>query len=320
MSSCANINVTSHIYILYYIYATVGEDPSRAIIRSSKSVAVQTDLTLNHKALAYQTGAENVADAVQVNDESKLNYYRKSVGTVAAASCSRQNDPNSHVDGGSLIGQLSTSTLHPFQNNAASSIKTPKGSNGGDKVLGFNSLADDDGCPFVQQTATNSCCSLSAHTGCLSHACSCFCRATNRQIISKASVSQEPAYSSRINRTNSRKRVISSSSSKREEREADLRLQWANHCDTTAILLLNEAWQLAGLHSRQRMSILSRHYRILYKRYRKLRRRHRRLRRDFQRTRRRHLYVQLQLQVIKHKMKGFQIDLGTSYMYISILR
>ena len=313
------INVTSHIYILYYIYATVGEDPSRAIIRSSKSVAVQTDLTLNNKALAYQTGAENVADAV-VNDESKLNYYRKSVGTVAAASCSRQNDPNSHVDGGSLIGQLSTSTLHPFQNNAASSIKTPKGSNAGDKVLGFNSLADDDGCPFVQQTATNSCCALSAHTGCLSHACSCFCRATNRQIISKASVSQEPAYSSRINRTNSRKRVISSSSSKREEREADLRLQWANHCDTTAILLLNEAWQLAGLHSRQRMSILSRHYRILYKRYRKLRRRHRRLRRDFQRTRRRHLYVQLQLQVIKHKMKGFQIDLGTSYMYISILR
>jgi hypothetical protein len=85
-------------------------------------------------------------------------------------------------------------------------------------------------------------------------------------------------------------------------------------------LLLNEAWQLAGLHSRQRMSILSRHYRILYKRYRKLRRRHHRLRRDFQRTRRRHLYVQLQLQVIKHKMKGFQIDLGTSYMYISILR
>ena len=308
------INVTSHIYILYYIYATVGEDPSRAIIRSSRSVAVQTDLTLNNKELAYQTGAEYVADAV-VNDESKLNYYRKSVRTVsaAAASGSRQTDPNSHVDGGSLIGQLSSSTLRPFHNAASISIKTPKGSNGGDKVLYLNSLADDenDGCHFFQQAASNSCCALSAHSGCLSHACSCFCRATNRQIITKASVSQEPAYSSRINRTNSRKRVISSSS-KREEKEADLRLQWANHCDTTAILLLNEAWQLAGLHSRQRMSILSRHYRILYKRYRKLRRRHRRLRRDFQRTRRRHLYVQLQLQVlIKHKMEGFQIDSKT---------
>ena len=178
------------------------------------------------------------------------------LGTVSAASCSRQNDPNSHVDGGSLIGQLSSSTLRPFHNAASISIKTPKGSNGGDKVLCLNSLADDDGCHFVQQTATNSCCALSAHTGCLSHACSCFCRATNRQIISKATVSQEPAYSSRINRTNSRKRVISSSS-KREEREADLRLQWANHCDTTAILLFERGFAVgriaqpsADVHSR----------------------------------------------------------------------
>lgn len=244
-----------HVNLKYRNFTAAQLEPSRVIIRSSQSdVAVQTDLTNNQEQETGQTAAAA---------QTKSNYYRKSVRRAS----------DDHVAAGSLIGQLSLPPLHnPASAKAASSKSRSKG-------LPESLEAGDGGCHFIR--AGNSCCALSAHS-CRFHSCSCCCRATDRQILSK-----RPSDSSRTKRTRSRKRL-----------DEDDKESWANrHDNTAAILLLNEAWQLAGLHTRQRMSILSRHYRILWKRYRRLRRKHDQLRRIFQRTRRRTLYVQLQLQV-----------------------
>lgn len=60
---------------------------------------------------------------------------------------------------------------------------------------------------------------------------------------------------------------------------------------------LSEAWELAGLHTRQRMTILGRHYRRLYGRHRRLTRRHRLLKRFVRRSLSRCRYLQHQHQV-----------------------
>ena len=60
---------------------------------------------------------------------------------------------------------------------------------------------------------------------------------------------------------------------------------------------LNDAWELAGLHSRQRMAILGRNYIRLYGRHQRLKRKHRRLRRFVRRSRCQSRYIQLQHQV-----------------------
>ena len=60
---------------------------------------------------------------------------------------------------------------------------------------------------------------------------------------------------------------------------------------------LNDAWELAGLHSRQRMAILGRNYISLYGRHQRLKRKHRRLRRFVRRSRCQSRYIQLQHQV-----------------------
>lgn len=83
----------------------------------------------------------------------------------------------------------------------------------------------------------------------------------------------------------------------RDEAKCNHHRQWEKNINTS-LLLLNDAWQLAGLHTRQRMSILSRHYRTLYRHYRRLRKRHRNLRRSMRRTSRQTRYIQHQLQVI----------------------
>lgn len=86
--------------------------------------------------------------------------------------------------------------------------------------------------------------------------------------------------------------------------------QWNQNVDTTA-LLLNDAWQFAGLHTRQRMAILSRHYRILYRRHRRLRKRYRHLRRSMRRTCHQSRYIQHQFQVflfISLKTCSFPIE------------
>ncbi|XP_046452478.1 uncharacterized protein LOC124200321 [Daphnia pulex] len=236
-------------------------EPSRAIIRSSQSdVAVQTELMNNQEQETGQTAAAA---------QTKSNYYRKSVRRAS----------DDHVAAGSLIGQLSPPLHNPANAKATSSSRS--------KVLPESLEAGDGGCHFIR--AGNSCCALSTHS-CRFHSCSCCCRATNRQILSK-----RPSDSSRTKRTRSRKRLD------QDDKESN------RHDSTAAILLLNEAWQLAGLHTRQRMSILSRHYRILYQRHRRLRRKHGQLRRIFQRTRRRTLYVQLQLQILLESI-GSQVD------------
>lgn len=60
---------------------------------------------------------------------------------------------------------------------------------------------------------------------------------------------------------------------------------------------LNDAWQLAGIHTRQRMGILGRHYHRLYTSHQRLNKRCRRLSRSLRRSRRRALYLQHQHQV-----------------------
>ncbi len=250
-----------HVNAKYRNFTGAQLETSRATIQSShqSDVAVQTDLTNNQEQGTGQTAAA----------QSKSNYYRKSVRRAS----------DDHVAAGSLIGQLSPPPLHnPASAKAASSSSRSK-------VLPESLEAGDGGCHFIR--AGNSCCALSVHS-CRFHSCSCCCRATNRQILSK-----RPSDSSRTKRTRSRKRLDEN------VKESLSSTSWTanRHDSTAAIFLLNEAWQLAGLHTRQRMSILSRHYRILWKRYRRLRRKHGQLRRIFQRTRRRTLYVQLQLQV-----------------------
>ncbi len=219
----------------------------------------QSDVAVQTDLTNNQEQETGQTAAAAAAAQSKSNYYRKSVRRAS----------DDHI---TLIGQLSPSPppLHNPAKAAASSSRS--------KVL---SESLDGGCHSIR--AGNSCCVLSAHSHCRFHPCSCCCQATNRQILSKG-----PSDSSRTKRTRSRKRL--------DEYEEE---SWASRNDTTAIFLLNEAWQLAGLHTRQRMSILSRHYRILYERHRRLRRKHRQLRRIFQRARRRSRYVQLQLQVKK---------------------
>ncbi|XP_057376048.1 uncharacterized protein LOC130696929 [Daphnia carinata] len=116
-----------------------------------------------------------------------------------------------------------------------------------------------DGCRF----RGNSCCSASSH-------CCRTCKTPNRQKM-------PPPH--------------------RDESKSNHDRQWEKNINTS-ILLLNDAWQLAGLHTRQRMSILSRHYRILYRHYRRLRKRHRHLRRSMRRTSQQTRYIQHQLQIL----------------------
>lgn len=51
-------------------------------------------------------------------------------------------------------------------------------------------------------------------------------------------------------------------------------------CRAAATICLSDAWELAGLHTRQRMAILRHDYKRLYTRHKRLRRQHRRFRRQ----------------------------------------
>ncbi|KAI9554585.1 hypothetical protein GHT06_019858 [Daphnia sinensis] len=135
--------------------------------------------------------------------------------------------------------------------------------------------ASPDGCRFPD----NSCCSPSTH-------CCLTCKTANRPKVT-------PPHRDEAKSNHDR------------QRETNI---------NTSVLLLNDAWQLAGLHTRQRMSVLSRHYRILYRHYRRLRKRHRQLRRSMRRTSHQTRYIQHQLQILLGSIVKQVDDVATDWV------